>query len=88
MGFMHLGLNAAEKEAVMTQQSVVPCVLLCHIQTWHLFLQWSQLPVCLSFAVKSGVSFSDSLSCQSFSFLLKGTPLLQFDVYFSRTLSC
>ena len=40
MGFMHLGLdglNAAEKEAAMTQQSVVSCVLLCHIQSWHLF---------------------------------------------------
>ena len=38
MGFMHLGLdglNAAEKEAAMTQQSVVPCVLLCHIQSWQ-----------------------------------------------------
>ena len=85
---MHLGLNTAEKEAATTEQSVVPCVLLCHVQSWHLFLQWSQLPICLSFAVKSCVSFSYSLSCQSFSFTLKGTHLLQFDVYFSGTLSC
>ena len=33
MGIMHLGLNAAEKEAATTEQSVIPCVLLCHIQT-------------------------------------------------------
>jgi len=32
-----LGWNAAE--AVTTEQSAVPRVLLCHIQTWHLFLQ-------------------------------------------------
>ena len=33
MGFMHLGLNAGEKEAAMAEQFVVPCVLFCHIQT-------------------------------------------------------
>ena len=32
-------------------------------QTWHLFLQWSQLPVCLSTTVKSVVSFSGTLNC-------------------------
>ena len=79
---MHLGLNTAEKEAATTEQSVVPCILLCHIQTWHLFLQWSKLPVCLSLHVKCGVS----LSCQCFSFTPKGPHLLQFD--FSGTLSC
>ena len=50
MGFMHLGLdglNAAEKEAAMTQQSVVPCVLLCHIQTRHLFLVVSAVSLSL-----------------------------------------
>ena len=63
MGFMHLGLdrmNAAEKEAAMTQQSVVPCVLLCHIQSWHLFLQQSHACSCQSVfhSLKNLVSLS------------------------------
>jgi len=33
-----LGWNAVEKEAAMTEQFVGHHVLLCHIQTWHLFL--------------------------------------------------
>ena len=41
MGFMHLGfngLNTAEKEAVMSEQSVVSCVLLCHLNLASLSL--------------------------------------------------
>ena len=52
--------NAAEKEAVTTEHSVVPHVLLCHISN---LVPLSQLPVCLSFAVKSGISFRGSFSC-------------------------
>ena len=72
--------------------------MLCHIQTWHLFLS------CPSFAVKSGISFRSSISCQSltltgttccnlfqwlvtFRFVLKFTYLLQ-SVFISSSFSC
>ena len=73
-------------------------VLLCHIQTWHLFLS------CLSFA-QSGISFRSSISCQSltltsttccnlfqwlvtFRFVLKFTYPLQSGVFISSSFSC
>ena len=58
----------------MTEQFVVP-----HVTFKPASL--SQLSVCLSFAVKSGISFRGSFSCQSFT--LTGTHLLQSDVSFS-----
>ena len=67
----------------MTEQSVVPHVLFCHIQTCMAVL--SQLPVCLSFVVKSVISFRGSFRCQSLT--LMGTHLEQSDVSFSGTLS-
>jgi len=72
-----VGWKAAEKEAVTTEQFVVPYVLLCHIPTWHLFLS------CLfvSFTVKSG-----SFSSQSFT--LPVTHLLQSCVFISSSFRC
>ena len=61
-----LGWNAAEKEAAMTEQFVVPHVLLCRIQTWHLYLS-CQMSHSLS---KSGILFR-GFSCQFFT--LTGT---------------
>ena len=48
----------------------------CHIQTWHLLLS------CLSFAVKSGISFRGSFSCQSFT--LTGTTCSNFFQWHSQ----
>ena len=73
--------------------------MLCHIQTWHVFLS------CLSFTVKSGISFRSSISCQSltltgttccnlfqwlvtFRFVLKFTYLLQSGAFISSSFSC
>ena len=72
-----LGWNAAEKEAVMTEQFVVPHVLLCHIQTWHLYLS-CQMSHSLS---KCGILFR-GFSCQFFT---DGYYLLQSDASFIDT---
>ena len=53
-----------KRHVATTEQLVVPHVLLCHIQTWHQFLSCQFV----SFAVKSGISFS-SFSCQSFTLM-------------------
>ena len=106
MRFTHLGLDGMllkKRHAAMTEQLVVPHVLLCHIQTWHHFLSCQFV----SFAVKSGISFS-SFSCQSFTltgticymqslsvalsagnfrFVLKFTYLLQSGVFISSSFS-
>ena len=92
------------KKAAMTEQSAVPHVLLCYIQTWHLFLQ------CLSFTVKSGsmivsaaillvshwraliccnlISISVALSAANLLVCGNGTHLLQSDVFISSSFSC
>ena len=64
-----------------------PCLALSHnvIQTWHFFLHWFQQLVCLSSAVKSrsGVCFSGTLSCWTFSLCWRALICCIFSSSFS-----
>ena len=67
--------------AVTTEQFVVPHVFFV---TFKPGISFSA--VCLLFAVKSGIFFRGSFSCQSFT--LMGTHLLQSGIFISSSFSC
>ena len=62
------------------------CCSLCLALSHSNLASLSQLSVCLSFAVKSGISFRGSFSSQSFT--LPVTHLLQSCVFISSSFSC
>ena len=64
MGFMHLGLDETLLKKRQWWLNSLLFSVLCSVTFRTTFLQLSQMPVHLWFAIKCGVSFSGSLSCQ------------------------